>query len=240
MFNTNIICRYITPFDTINLCSTCKKLYEKIDEHMLETNSTNDFAIIKENGHYENTNEKYVLGIGQITMFLDVFDFFGTTRKFKNIEFIVNSKVSLENTVLEFEDCVFISEKRSAFIDVNNSSEISFSFCYVKNFSLFCKIYDSETNFENTIFENVLVPILGRRSYSNIFDTKFINCNMPINYFENFRLVVRDSIFLGNCKFSIFIQSDNERNHLEIGNCSFDNCILPKLYISNENTVDIY
>lgn len=240
MLYTSIICRYITPFDTINLCSTCKEMYEKIDEHMLETSSTDDFLIIKENDYYENKNEKYVLGIGQITMSLDVFDFFSTTRKFKNIEFNVNSKVSLENTVLEFEDCVFISEERNAFIDVNSSSEINFSFCYIKNFSLFCKIYDSETNFENTIFENVSVPILGRRSYSNIFDTKFINCNIPIIYFENFRLVVRNSIFLGNCIYSIFIQSNNERNHLEIGNCSFDNCILPKLYISNENTVDIY
>ena len=72
MFYTNIICRYITPFDTINLCSTCKEMYKKIDEHMLETSSTDDFVIIKENCYYENKNEKYLLGIGQITIVHDL------------------------------------------------------------------------------------------------------------------------------------------------------------------------
>tara|TARA_B100001989_G_scaffold252738_1_gene235935 strand:- start:322 stop:1056 length:735 start_codon:yes stop_codon:yes gene_type:complete len=238
MLWTKVICGYLTPFDTINMCCTCKHLYAEIDEHMLKTNSTKDFKLLKKNGeHIEN--EKYVMGIGQVLLFLNNCNMINIKKKIKNVEVILSSTILVENSMIVFEDCIFIPENGYSLLDINKQSNVLFSYCYVKDFVMFCKTYDSETNFENTIFENVSVPILGRRTYSNIFDSKFISCNMPINYFENFRLVVRNTLFLKSVH-SIIIHTDKQRNYLEIGDCNFSNCILPQISISNENTIDIF
>ena len=238
MLNTKIICSYLTPFDTINICSTCKHLYVETDEHMLKTSSTKDFKILKKNGETIE-NEKYVMGLGQVSLHWGDCNMINIEKKIKNVEIILSSAVSVENASIMFEDCIFTPENRCGLLDIKKNSNILFSFCYVKDFVMFCKTYDSETNFENTIFENVSVPILGRKTYSNIFDTKFINCNMPVNYFENFRLVVRNTLFFKSVH-SIIIHTDKQRNHLEIGDCEFSGCILPQISFCNENTVDVY
>ena len=43
------VCEYLEPFDTINMSSTCKKLYLKMDEHLSNTKSSKDFKILKKN-----------------------------------------------------------------------------------------------------------------------------------------------------------------------------------------------
>lgn len=238
MFYTKIICGYLTPFDTINMCCTCKHLYTKIDEHMLNTRSTNEFRILKKD-EYETGNEKYILGIGQVTLFMRNFNIINTKMFFKNVEFFLSSGIIIKNSIVSFEDCLFYSENRFGLLDIKDSSNVLLLFCYIKDFKMFCKTYDSVTDFKNTIFENVLVPIIGRIARSDILDSRFINCNMPINYFENFRLVIRNT-FLHNCVYSLIIHTCKNRNHLEIGDCQFLNCIKPKIYLSNENTIDIY
>ena len=233
------VCEYLEPFDTINMSSTCKKLYLKMDEHLSNTKSSKDFKILKKNEDCIK-DEKYILGIGQPTLFLNKCNLKNVEKKIKNVEIVLSSILVIENSLVHFEDCIFYPERNSSMIDIRETSDVTFSFCYIRNFSMFCKSYDSTTDFENTIFENVSVPIIGRRIHSKIFDTKFINCTMPINYFERFRLVVRNTHFLEKCVNSMIIHSRKDNNHLEIGDCYFGSCRRPLISMTRENEIDIY
>ena len=166
-------------------------------------------------------------------------EIFSSNAIFQYCTFIMNKAVEIDNSNVDFQKCRFIANHHTAFLNITHSNVLYCS-CHVEKFHLFCACYDSTANFESTLFSKISIPIIGRKVYSHIFDSQFEKCSMPINFFEQFRLIVRNTIFSNTRIFPILVHTLMYGNYLEIGFCSFINSRSPVLCMPNESTIDTY
>ena len=238
---TEKVFSYSSPFDIINICSVNKYYYKKMDEYLLMSKEDDNFLVLNEGEYFFNDIDfkKYTIGVGTVIIKLEDENFKNCKNTIKNIEFELSKPCVINDSTIFLEDCILNATTKDAVLDIL-SSNVCMTFCCINKFQDFCMAIDSDVNFFNTCFNEVSAPIVGMRTRSDIFDCRFIKCKDSVSYIDKFRVVLRNTLFL-DCQHSIFIHSEKNKNHLEIGTCLYSKTSDPIVKLEScRNFVDIY
>lgn len=239
------VLNYVEPREFITTCMCKKDWYENMEEYMKKSTIENEFILLKTGVYTFRSLQhcSYVLGIGNVTVYINT-DVHDKDIRFKNINFITNGVVIIDDSSLTFEDCTFQQSDilvDTAF-DISNSN-VSLNFCFVDHYESTFMTFENQSiaKFENTIFNNVSFSIYMEYGTVNVFECKFIDCNDCIKCAEKFRIVLRNTHFV-NCKNpSVVAESYALGNFVEIGGCTFENSCQPVIEIPIcRNSLDIY
>jgi len=226
-----LVSKHLSPNDTINISSTCKK-YNEYYYELLEKSSVDVNILVLQEGVYGSevlmTTHYYILGIGRVSIVLD--NLTSVSKYFKNIEFSSVSKaINCLYSDVDFYDCVFTTQLNFS------CSQSLFVFCFFETF-INCKYCDNM--FENCVFSN-RSNINSSNCISKIFDSKFLGCYEPIIFNDSFNVSIRNTKFLSCSGTTCYFSNLDKFGSLEIDDCLFDNetrtlIVIPKDFTNHD------